>query len=83
MCAICQKNVKEYGYLHTHHIAHQKECKNGFVNKKTHIQKNHKSNLVVLCRKCHHKVHDNKIDIIGYKDTSKGRILELKRITKK
>lgn len=76
VCAICHKNVKEYGYLHTHHINHQKDCDNGFVNAKPHIQKNHGSNLVVLCRKCHHKVHDNEIDIIGYKDTSKGRLLE-------
>jgi len=78
-CGVCNKSVKTYGYLHTHHINHQKDCDGGFIKAKPYIQKNHKSNLVVLCRKCHHKVHDDKIEILGYKDTSKGSILNIKQ----
>ena len=37
-----------------------------------HIDKNVESNLVPLCKKCHTDVHNNKLQIDGYKQTSKG-----------
>ena len=47
-CAHCG-SIEE---LHTHHIKHQKDCKDS----KT---KNVKTNLMVLCRKCHEAEHKN------------------------
>ena len=75
-CAICSKtfaNNKDcVGYLDTHHINHQKDCKDGFVINKPHIPMNSKANLVPLCKLCHHKVHHDKLEIYGYKKTSYG-----------
>jgi DNA mismatch repair protein MutS len=81
-CNIC----KSSNNLETHHIEFQKNTDdNGFLLKKTktHIHKNHKSNLVVLCDKCHDKVHDKLIEIVGYKETSSGLKLEINYIKKK
>lgn len=59
---------------HTHHILEQANAdKNGFVG---HVKINHKANLVGLCESCHKKVHQNKIIIRGYIQTSKGLQLD-------
>ena len=76
-CAICDyspsgENSKE---LETHHITFQKDCIDGKLKSKQYLEKNALYNLVVLCRKCHQKVHSNKIVVNGYKDTSDGVIL--------
>lgn len=61
----------------THHIHHQKDCKNGFVIDKPHLPKNSSANLSILCKSCHRKVHnDPSFDIIGYINTSNGRKLQ-------
>ena len=81
-CNICKSNNN----LETHHIEFQKNTdQNGFLLKKTktHIHKNHKSNLVVLCGKCHDKVHDRLIEIVGFKETSSGLKLEINYLKKK
>lgn len=82
-CAICshQPMINELP-LETHHIKEQHNAdNNGFIN---HMHKNNKSNLVVLCNKCHDMVErpiDNKMIIInGYKDTSNGLLLDWKYI---
>lgn len=81
-CQVCGKSYNEnklgknIGVLDTHHINFQSECTNGFVNKKQHVMMNNKSNLVVLCKECHYNVHHEKLMINGYKDTSKGVILD-------
>lgn len=79
LCQLCGKkntNSKYTGTLDTHHINFQKNCtEDGFVigkNQKMHA----KSNLIVLCKKCHHDVHHDKLKIHGYKDTSRGRIID-------
>ncbi len=59
--------------LETHHINHQKDCEDGFVKTKTHIAKNQIFNLLVLCQKCHDKIHDEDIEIEGIKMTSQGK----------
>ena len=51
-CSVCNTNKN----LETHHINWQKDCKNGFINAKPHIPKNHKSNLMIVCTKCHDKI---------------------------
>ncbi len=69
-CLICGSSND----LHTHHIVHQK-CfnedkqtdKNSFV-----FEKNIKHNLAVLCQSCHVKVHQDKLIVEGYQQTSSG-----------
>jgi len=80
-CDICESSKK----LETHHIEFQKNCdKHGFIlkEKKSHIHKNHESNLVVLCEDCHDKIHNNLIVIDGYQETAKGNILQYSFIEK-
>ena len=77
-CEICECKVN----LETHHIEFQKNTdKNGFIlNKdKSHIHKNHLSNLIILCNKCHDMVHNNLIKIEGYKKGIKGRKLLIEK----
>jgi len=56
-CYMCSGVEK----LETHHLIHQKDFNdtiNGLIHaQKMHVQKDGKANLVVLCRKCHDKVH--------------------------
>lgn len=76
MIVFCE--IKECSNLaeHTHHILEQHTAdKNGFIG---HIKVNHKANLVGLCQSCHKKVHQNKIIIKGYIQTSKGLELDYK-----
>ena len=71
-CEVCNCKVN----LETHHIEFQKDTdENGYIlNKdKSHIHKNHLSNLIVLCNKCHDMVHSNLIKLEGYKKSVKGR----------
>jgi DNA mismatch repair protein MutS len=78
-CQICEyKPINEYDKpLETHHINFQKNCdKDGFILAKPHIHKNHKSNLCILCYKCHDKIDTNEIMIYGYEDTSHGSQLK-------
>ena len=71
-CFLCDSTVD----LHTHHIQEQhKAGKNGFIES---FHKNNFHNLVVLCEKCHHRVHDGEIVIEGWKFTSKGNKLVYK-----
>lgn len=61
-CQICNsKNT-----LETHHIVFQKDFIQGTHKKKFHLIKNSKSNLVVLCSKCHDEVDRNNIKIKGW-----------------
>ena len=64
-CSIC--NSKEN--LETHHIVFQKDFIDGKNKKKFHLVKNNKSNLVVLCQKCHDEVDRKNIKIKGWKDS--------------
>jgi DNA mismatch repair protein MutS len=83
-CQTCgEKNDeldKFVGKLDTHHILNQQHCKAGFSIEKSHVSTNSKANLCVLCKLCHHKAHHGQLEIYGYKDTSKGRILDYKFI---
>jgi len=69
-CSICGKK----NGLETHHINLQKDCtiKKDFVKDKPHIKRNQLFNLVVLCEKCHDKLHDKKIKVESIKMTGKG-----------
>ena len=77
-CQVCEhKPKKDQIPLETHHIEFQKNTdKEGFLLSKPHKHKNHQSNLVVLCSKCHDKIDTGELCISGYKKTTKGRKLE-------
>ncbi len=64
-CALCDENVED-----VHHIAEQREAnENGHID---HFHKNHKYNLIPLCKKHHKMVHEGKINISGFVMTSEG-----------
>jgi DNA mismatch repair protein MutS len=76
-CFICKyKPLKNEIPLETHHIVFQKDFKNGVCNTKLHLKKNHKSNLVVLCYKCHDEIDRNNIIIKNWKETNNGNNLD-------
>lgn len=80
-CAICNYYpTKDYHKeLESHHIYFQKDClADGKIKEKPYLSKNRLYNLVVLCRKCHLRVHRGEIDIKGYDDTSIGPLLNYK-----
>ncbi len=64
-CAICAKAVDE-----VHHIKGQKEAdEDGYID---HFHKNHKYNLIPLCKKHHQMAHEGKIVISGFMMTDRG-----------
>jgi DNA mismatch repair protein MutS len=70
-CSICG----DYGYkypLDTHHIKEQHTFND------EDIHKDKLSNLVILCKKHHDKVHHGNLEIDGYIETSKGKKLVYK-----
>lgn len=77
-CAICQyfPTKKHHKELETHHINFQKDCSNKKINIKKYLHQDQLYNLVVLCRNCHTNVHQEKITINGYIDTSDGPVID-------
>ena len=74
-CTICKSKEK----LETHHLHMQKDFNENMIDDDNpEVFKNKLYNLVVLCSSCHDKVDINKIEIIGYKSTSTGRVLDYK-----
>ena len=64
-CAICGDAVDD-----THHIAQQKDADgSGHVG---HFHKDHRYNLIPLCKKHHDLVHEGKLRINGFVMTDKG-----------
>lgn len=67
----------------THHIKFQSHANpKGFID---HIQKNHKSNLIPLCKQCHQMVHNQQPQqlryiINGYQMTDNGPELNYEKI---
>ncbi|WP_367270341.1 hypothetical protein [Sulfurovum sp.] len=65
ICTLCDESVDD-----VHHIAQQKEANHdGHID---HFHKNHKYNLIPLCKKHHTMVHEGKIVISGFMMTSEG-----------
>ncbi len=70
-CQICNERPA----IETHHINYQINAdENG---KFSNFDKNSSHNLVNVCEECHLKEHKGEIGIIGYKQTSKGIIIEV------
>jgi len=64
-CALCNENVED-----THHINAQSVADiDGNID---HFHKNHRHNLIPLCKMHHKKVHDGKIFISGFVMTQEG-----------
>lgn len=64
-CALCDSEVED-----VHHINAQKEASDtGHIE---HFHKNHKYNLIPLCKKHHTMVHEGKIVISGFMMTDAG-----------
>ena len=88
--SVCKTKLNtKFSNLETHHIIEQENyIKNNIKDDKKHIKKNSSANLVILCQSCHDKVHENneknndKIIIEGYKQTSKGKKLIVKKNNK-
>jgi DNA mismatch repair protein MutS len=74
-CEICDYKPKGKFELplDTHHIEFQ--CNADTKGIIGNFHKNELFNLVILCKECHIKVHQSKINISGYIQTSKGRKL--------
>lgn len=64
-CQICGTSGVQ---LDTHHIHYQSDAHENIKNKK--------ANLVVLCKTCHDEEHNGILTIRGWKDTSKGVVLD-------
>lgn len=79
-CVVCGKklcDVDDIVNLDTHHIHHQKDCDGNNVKNKEFIKKNDICNLVVLCKQCHMKHHNGKINIENFIASSNGKMLKL------
>jgi len=64
-CALCEEKVED-----VHHISPQKEADaQGNI---THYHKNHKYNLIPLCKTHHKLVHEGKIHISGFVMSEEG-----------
>ncbi|KKS72312.1 MAG: mismatch repair protein MutS domain protein [Candidatus Magasanikbacteria bacterium GW2011_GWE2_42_7] len=69
-CAVCGENVEN-----THHIREQHTADD--TDHIDHLHKDHKYNLIPLCKECHTKVHQGKLKINGFVKTSKGFALDI------
>ena len=70
-CALCNENVED-----VHHIAEQNLANDsGMIGT---MDKNHKYNLIPLCKRHHKMVHEGEINISGFVMTSKGIKLHYK-----
>lgn len=71
-CAVCGANDS----LETHHIVPQAVARREGDSISPGVHKHTASNLVPLCDSCHKAHHAGMLEIKGWKDTSRGRILE-------
>ena len=70
VCSICGTKAKE-----VHHIQQQMLANNrGFIGD---IHKNKLSNLIPICEECHDQIHNEKINIKGFKQTTNGIKLQI------
>lgn len=71
LCEICHDKSDD-----VHHISEQMLSDfDGYIGT---FHKNNTHNLVCVCKKCHDKIHHNKLEIEGFKQTSNGIELEYK-----
>lgn len=74
VCGYCPRTNTDIP-LDVHHIIPQSSSnKDGMIGS---VHKNFRGNLVVLCKACHNKTHNNGINIEGYVNTLQGNLLSL------
>ena len=72
-CILCDEVAED-----VHHINEKASANDlGFIG---HFHKNHKHNLIPLCKKHHKEIHSGKIKVDGFKMTSKGLELSYEEI---
>ena len=76
-CVICGKAAED-----VHHIKFQCTANENMIID-DYLVKDNKSNLVVLCKNCHNEVHNGKLEIFGYVQTSNGVKLDYKYLEEK
>ena len=64
-CALCEEDVEDVHHIQAQQLANSE----GMIGS---MDKNHKYNLIPLCKKHHQMVHDGKVHISGFVMTSKG-----------
>ena len=79
-CEICRREGIHQKGEDVHHIKFQ--CRADDNDLIGFIHKNNKSNLVVLCKSCHDRVHNKDIHINGYVQTTGGVELDYKILNK-
>jgi DNA mismatch repair protein MutS len=73
-CKVCKGVAEE-----THHIKEQHTAdRNDMID---HHHKNTKHNLVPLCKVCHANVTYGRLTIYGWKQTSRGKLLDYEKVT--
>ena len=76
-CKICHTKDS----LETHHIEDQQYADdNNMIN---HHHKNIQHNLVPLCKGCHLKVTNKEIIVKGWKETTRGKVLQWSQVKQK
>ena len=84
-CSLCHKQYEyneknKHSNLDTHHIIHQADFRNNTIpDNKKHVPMNGIMNLTTLCKDCHNKIHNERLDIDSYVKTSKGKKLKLSK----
>ncbi|MBI2411176.1 MAG: DNA mismatch repair protein [Candidatus Kerfeldbacteria bacterium] len=68
-CAVCRQAVEDTHHIRPQHTANTE----GYID---HIPKDHKFNLVPLCKACHKKIHAGKLTIHGFVMTTNGLQLQ-------
>lgn len=64
-CSLCQGDVHD-----VHHIRPQKDAdEHGNIS---HFHKDHKYNLLPICKSCHAKIHAHELNVTGFVMTGKG-----------
>ena len=76
-CKICHKKDS----LETHHIEDQQYADDNNMIK--HHHKNIQHNLVPLCKGCHLKVTNKEIIVKGWKETTRGKVLQWSQVKQK
>ncbi len=64
-CALCNETVEDVHHIHAQSVADEA----GNID---HFHKNHRHNLIPLCKEHHKKVHEGKIMISGFVMTEEG-----------
>jgi DNA mismatch repair protein MutS len=72
-CAICKSKVTDTHHITPQHVADSQ----GNIG---HFHKNHKHNLLPICKSCHDKIHTGTLQVRGFIMTNKGLELSYEEV---